>query len=659
MWVKNRWYPTNRRTWCLFIRAAASQVTHLVRGLQYCAYKAGHHQPLLIAIDQENGSLNSLVDESITQFPSALGMATVASPDLTRRAAKAVASELSCVGINWIIGPVLDVLSASRPSPLGVRAFGDDPVTVLTHGVETVRGFKEAGVACCGKHFPSYGDAEFPDGSELSLPSIGTTIEDLQDRAIVPFRACAQVGLDAILVGGCTLNIAGKTTDYACVDRSIVSGILRHECQFEGVVLSECLAMEALYQDIGISQGVSRAISAGCDMVTVCHSQQAQLEGLNTLRKAVRNGSIPLHVLQASGRRIKKMKGKCTSWERALNPQGLARLADLHIENVALANQIYRGAISLVRDAPNNLERVRKMSEDGEILLLTPLIELFPSTATRQSLLRAAPAPSLGQLAPGEDTFQLFGVLLAETLGVKLAHTSYSSNGLRPLHEQLISRASAVIIMTADATRNAYQYGVTKHAIMQCRYQKGEDNLEKPLVVVALSSPHDFLTDKDVQTYICTYDFTMPSLRNVTSLFAGTLKPSSNIPLTLTRRSDNWSLDWNEGETRATWLVESYDKTRDRASMQRLLSRIPEAPPLEHILSLQNADDVAPEKRCFVVRNSSTGVIFGIAVGVAPSSHSGAQIGTVLVDPDRRGVGIEKSLREHAQRCLGVNGSIA
>ncbi|KAK7218998.1 hypothetical protein V2G26_007001 [Clonostachys chloroleuca] len=639
---------------------SANQATQLVQSLQQCAHDAGHERPLLIAIDQEHGSLDSLMDDSITQFPSAMGTAATASasPGLTRQAALATATELRSVGVNWIIGPVLDVLSASRPSPLGVRAFGDDPITVLTHGVETLRGFKEAGVACCGKHFPSYGDAEFADGTEFSLPSIDTTMEELRSRAFIPFRACAQVGLDAILVGGCTLNIAGKTTDYACVDRHVVSGMLRGECQFEGVIISECMAMEALFHEVGISQGTIRAVTAGCDVVVICSSYRAQLEGIDALKIAVQDSSIPLDILLASSAKVNAMKDRCTSWEQALNPPGAGRLADLHKEHLPLSDQLYQGAISLVRDSADNLGRIRKlMSSNKEVVLLSPLIDLFPSTATRKGALHTSSALGPSQLAPGEDSFQAFGALLAKQLQVRLTHTSYSSNGLRRQHEELISRASAVIILTADAVRNAYQYGVTKHANMQCKYQKGEDGLDKPLVVIALSSPHDFLNNGDVQTYLCTYDFTPPSLHNLARLLAGSLSTTSKPPLALARRTDvssETSPAVRHPQTTLTWLVEQYDDARDRVALGKLLRNVLTKPQYSRFLPIvSNVLGHSPQPACFVVRNSSTGVIFGAAVASAKAARPQnpvSQDNCLFVDPERRGIGIEESLRGHIAR---------
>ena len=134
------------------------------------ARDAGHPVPLLIAVDQENGGVNSLYDEEyICQYPSAMGIAATGSLDVAYEVAKATAQEVSAVGVNMILGPVLDVLNNAQLQPLGVRATGDDPQEASQYGIQAMNGYKEVGLTTCGKHFPSYGNLTF-QGSTLDMP---------------------------------------------------------------------------------------------------------------------------------------------------------------------------------------------------------------------------------------------------------------------------------------------------------------------------------------------------------------------------------------------------------------------------------------------------------------------------------------------------------
>jgi beta-N-acetylhexosaminidase len=135
---------------------SAEQFTRPVLDIQTIAHNAGHPVPLAIALDQENGGVNSLFDESCyQQFPSQMGIAATGSTELAYKVAKATAEELRAVGINWIMGPCLDVLTNDKNQPLGVRSTGDDPEEVSNYGAAYLRGFRDAGIASCGKHFPS------------------------------------------------------------------------------------------------------------------------------------------------------------------------------------------------------------------------------------------------------------------------------------------------------------------------------------------------------------------------------------------------------------------------------------------------------------------------------------------------------------------------
>lgn len=250
---------------------AAEQTAKLVQELQTIAHQAGHPVPLLIALDQENGGVNSLFDEDyICQFPSAMGVAATGSLDLAYQIAKATAKEVSAVGVNLILGPVLDVLTNARSQPIGVRSSGDDPQEVSQYSIAAINGYKDAGVATSGKHFPTYGNLDFR-GSSLDIPIITQTLEELSLSALVPYRSTIATGnLDAVFVGGCGIASANMNVSHACLSDQVVDDLLRQDLGFEGVAISECLEMEALYQEIGVKGGTVMAVEAGCDLILLC-----------------------------------------------------------------------------------------------------------------------------------------------------------------------------------------------------------------------------------------------------------------------------------------------------------------------------------------------------------------------------------------------------
>jgi beta-N-acetylhexosaminidase len=132
----------------------------------------------------------------------------------------------------------------------------------------------------------------------------------------------------------------------------------------------------------------------------------------------------------------------------------------------------------------------------------------------------------------GERVFREFGRSIARRRNGKVSHTSYTANGVRPIHENLINRASAVIVLTADANRNIYQQGFTKHVSLVCnmQYTAGGEKKSKPLIVVACSSPYDFAMDMSIGTYICTYDFTETALNSLVKVLYGDISSCGNLP---------------------------------------------------------------------------------------------------------------------------------
>ncbi|KAL2433598.1 hypothetical protein ABEF95_007335 [Exophiala dermatitidis] len=642
---------------------SAEQTTQLVLDLQTLARQAGHPVPLLIALDQENGGVNSLYDDVyIRQFPSAMGVAATGSKKLARDIARATAQELNSCGINWILGPVLDVLTNARNQPLGVRSIGDDPQEVSAFGVECIQGYQEGGVATCGKHFPSYGNLEF-FGVPDDVPTITDSLENLSQSALVPFRTAIARGVDSLMVGGVAMASSQVNVMHACLSEQIVRELLRHEMRFDGVVVSECLEMEALSRNIGISGGTVMAFRAGCDLILTCRSLSVQEDAINGLRAGLDNGMIERSRVQESVTRILRMKAKYTSWEKAFSPAGIANLARLQPLHTSLSNTAYNQSITVVRDQAQYLPLSRVLRPEDELLLLTPLIKPLPASALFQQMQNENPSlPAFGRspsvdtntsIMSGEQVFRELGRSLARYRHGKISHTSYTANGVRPLHENLLNRARGVVVVTADAGRNKYQNAFAKHVSMLCKLAVGPDGSprEKPCVVVAVSSPFDFASDTSIGTYVCTYDFTETALRALVQVLYGELSSVGQLP-------GSYSLKPQTSHSRQQWLVESFNEERDSTALDMLLLQA-QAERSSNAAALKNVRastfllrDVDVEEAHFVVRNSSTKELFGFCATYFSSKTGVGHIGAIIVDPARRRLSIGHSLHDRGVRAL-------
>lgn len=612
-----------------------------------------------------------------------MGQAAAGPPELAYTVAKATATEVAACGVNLILGPVLDVLTNARYQPLGVRATSDDPQEVSQYGIATMKGYKDAGVATCGKHFPSYGNLDFL-GSSLDMPIITQTLEELSLSALVPFRnAIATGGLDAMFVGGCGIANPSMNVNHACLSDQVVDDLLRNELGFNGVAISECLEMEALRNEIGVKAGTVMAVEAGCDLVLLCRAYDVQLEAISGLKLGVENELLTKQRIYTSLKRILRMKKSCTSWAQALNPPGISLLSNIHMEHLALSRKVYDGSITVMRDNEKLLPLNQSMDKDEELLLLTPLVKPLPASSATKTILEGKNGNvqtahdkwahrDRGAIMSGEGVFREFGKSMARARHGKLLHTSYTANGVRPglflltslhvpyhiifvytnrylpVHENLIHRASCIIIVTADANRNLYQAGFTKHVAMMCSMLRASGQ-KKSLIVVAVSSPYDFAMDKSVGTYICTFDFTETAMSALVRALFGVFNPHGSLPGTL-RKSKKVI------KSRQHWLVENYNRDRDGRGLDDLLQGLARASAPSHsYLQTSTARtfelfNPGIDEAHFVVRNSSTHALYGFC---ATYYTKGIGIlAAIFVDPAKRNVSIGRSLHRRALRSL-------
>lgn len=224
-----------------------------------------------------------------------------------------------------------------------------------------------------------------------------------------------------------------------------------------------------------------------------------------------------------------------------------------------------------MRDKGHLLPLSNKLYADDELLLLTPLVKPLPASTATRMLTESSKSVSAdhdkwthrSSIMSGEGIFRELGRSLARQRHGKLLHTSYTANSIRPVHENLINRASCFIIVTADPNRNLYQSGFTKHVAMM-RSMLSAGGKKKSLIVVSVSSPYDFAMDKSIGTYICTFDFTETAMSALVQALFGEFVLQGTLPDTHRKSRKVQKLCQN-------WLVESWNGDRDQTGLQALI----------------------------------------------------------------------------------------
>ncbi len=284
---------------------SADQLKRLTETLQSVAVA-----PLLVAIDQEGGRVARLKPER--GFPQSLSQAKLGElndEEATRAHARSMADALASVGVNLNFAPVLD-LAVHPENPVIAaleRSYGADPDLVARHARWTIEELHAKGILVGVKHFPGHGSSR--SDSHLGLPDVTDYWSDLE---LKPFHRLISDGQVDIVMTAHLFNSRWDTTYPATLSPAVISGVLRDELGFEGVVVSDDLQMAAISENFTFEKSLVLAVLAGLDILVLSNNQQYDPEiaprALRVLREAVERGEIPVVRLRESYERIRRLK---------------------------------------------------------------------------------------------------------------------------------------------------------------------------------------------------------------------------------------------------------------------------------------------------------------------------------------------------------------
>ena len=247
------------------------QTATLVRSLQAAA-----KHPLLISIDQEGGIVARLRD-GFTESPGAMALGASGSEELAERVSYVLGTELRALGINFNLAPVVDLGHDSSNPVISTRTLGSDAEQVARLAVAEVRGFQAAGVGACAKHFPGHGNT--PTDSHVDLPVVSGSPDFLWKHEPVPFRAVVDAGIASVMISHVKFEI---DPDYpSTLSPAIITGLLRKEIGFDGLIVTDCMEMRAITLNYGAGSAVLAAL-AGVDAMFFCtrENQEAAYNAL-------------------------------------------------------------------------------------------------------------------------------------------------------------------------------------------------------------------------------------------------------------------------------------------------------------------------------------------------------------------------------------------
>jgi len=285
-----------------------------VRSLCAAALAAVPLSPL-VALDQEGGRVTRLRSPVIA-LPPARALGDRDDVTFTRDLHRALAEELSAIGVNFNLAPVCDVDSNPANPVIGDRAFGRSPELVARHAVAAIEGLREGSVLACAKHFPGHGDTS--TDSHLELPVLPHDLARLRAVELAPFAAAIAAGVDAVMTAHVRFDALDPAVP-ATLSRSVMTALLRESLGLgaDGVVVSDDLLMRAVLDRWPVDESAVLAIDAGCDLLLVCSDPDAQERARVSLAARSRGDEAFALRLREAARRVTRLRARITPRQRS------------------------------------------------------------------------------------------------------------------------------------------------------------------------------------------------------------------------------------------------------------------------------------------------------------------------------------------------------
>lgn len=477
------------------------QIAALSNGLQEAALAPADDErrgkrapaiPLTIATDQETGIV-ARVGPPATVFPGAMALGAGRDLRATRDTYAITGTELRALGINTDYAPDADVNVNPANPIIGVRSFSSRPELVADHVTAAVHGLQADGsVSAVAKHFPGHGDTGTDSHSDL--PVITHTRAEWERVDAPPFRAAIAAGVDSIMTAHISFPVLEPNGDPSTLSKKVLTGMLREELGFRGVIATDSLRMEGVRQKYSDAEIAVRAVEAGADVLLDPEQPVVQHQAV---LDAVRSGRLTERRIDESVRRILAMKHeRGVVRDPLVKPRKVARTVGTPA-HLARAQQITDATPTLVTD-------------DADVV----------------------PLPAGSTLVTG---FGATGVpLLAEKLTARGHRAEAFPTGSSPTADDTaaaVAKAAAhdtVVVMTSSATKSPAQQRLV--AALLATGQR--------VLVVAVGNPYDISVLPGAQSYLATYSTTPVALESVARLLAGAIRPRGTLPVDIPTAAD-------------------------------------------------------------------------------------------------------------------------
>ncbi|GGR79407.1 MULTISPECIES: glycoside hydrolase family 3 protein [Streptomyces] len=478
------------------------QIADLSDGIQRASLDQPRGLPVLISTDQEHGAV-CRIGRPATLLPGAMAIGAGRSRSDARTLGRISGAELRAMGVHQDYAPDADVNVNPANPVIGVRSFGADPDAVAALVAAEVSGCQSAGVAATAKHFPGHGDTSVD--SHYGFPVITHSRELWERLDAVPFRAAIRAGVDSVMTGHIQFPALDGSGDPATLSRPVLTGILREELGYDGVVITDSLGMQGVRTKYGDDRVPVLALKAGVDQLLNPPSLDV---AWNAVLTAVRNGELTEERLDESILRILRLKARRGVLDHPwASPDRIGRTVGTKA-HLAAADRIAERTTTLL------------VNEGGTL-------PFDPRREQRVLVVGADPASPSGTTGPPT------GVLAAALTELGFAATALST-GTAPSAATVdkavaaAGNADAVVVATYNVTAGSSQRTLVDRLLATGR----------PVAVVAVRNPYDIAQLPAVRACLATYCWTDVELRAAARVLAGRVAPRGRLPVPVRRADD-------------------------------------------------------------------------------------------------------------------------
>ena len=359
----------------------ASEYKAVLDDLQAEARRRPLSIPLHFSYDQEGGTSADFSFGGVNLFPKPMGIRAMNDPKMAYEIALAVSRQSKAVGFNWIHSPVLDVNSDPRNPEIYTRSYSDDAEEVAEYAEQSCRGFQEGRMIATGKHFPGRGHSDVD--AHFGVPVIDVDRETMMKRELLPYKRLIEKGLLPSIMIAHSIFPAFDPDNIATVSKPILTGLLREELGFDGVITTDSMTMGAVATRYGVANACAMSLEAGADLVLMKAENELVEETVSAIRSFVESGRISQEELDKKVYRILDLKyryGLFFDHDRHGEiPEDVIR--DKAI--ISLAKQAARRSVLIGRDEENWLP----LGQEERILVVEQKVKSYNSIQWHSGIL--------------------------------------------------------------------------------------------------------------------------------------------------------------------------------------------------------------------------------------------------------------------------------